>query len=58
MMLEYPLKAIGFQPAYSIYIIISILATSITLSLIFPKKEKTESIEPPILSDEKKSADL
>jgi tellurite resistance protein TerC len=58
MILEYPLKAIGFQPVYSIYIIISILATSITLSLLFPKKEKEESVDTKILSEEKKSADL
>lgn len=58
MILEYPLKAIGFQPVYSIYIIISILATSIILSLIFPKKEEKDSIDPQILSEEKKSADL
>ncbi|MFN3316229.1 MAG: TerC/Alx family metal homeostasis membrane protein [Raineya sp.] len=57
MILEYPLKAIGFQPVYSIYIIISILATSIVLSLIFPKEEKEEKINP-VISEEKKSADL
>lgn len=58
MILEYPLKEIGFQPVYSIYIIISILATSIVLSLIFPQKEKEETIDPQVLSEEKKSADL
>lgn len=58
MILEYPLKAIGFQPVYSIYIIISILATSIILSLIFPKKEEEEKIDTSIISDEKKPADL
>lgn len=58
MILEYPLKAIGFQPVYSIYIIISILATSIVLSLIFPKKESEKNIDPKVISDEKKAADL
>lgn len=58
MVLEYPLKAIGFQPVYSIYIILSILATSIILSLIFPKKEKAATIDPQVISDEKKPADL
>jgi len=58
MILEYPLKAIGFQPVYSIYIIISILATSITLSLIFPKKEEEKGIDTKVVSEEKKSADL
>lgn len=57
MVLEYPLQKIGFQPVYSIYIIISILATSIILSLIFPKKEE-ETIDPQVLSDEKKPVDL
>ncbi|WP_448530141.1 TerC/Alx family metal homeostasis membrane protein [Raineya sp.] len=54
MVLEYPLQEIGFKPTYSIYIILSILTTSIVLSLIFPKKEDIEST----IVEEKKSADV
>lgn len=54
MVLEIPLQEIGFKPTYSIYIILSILTTSIILSLIFPKKEELEKS----ILEEKKSADV
>lgn len=57
MLLESPLKSIGFKPSYSIYIILAILVTSIVLSLIFPKKEEEEGNKS-IVSDDKKPSDV
>jgi tellurite resistance protein TerC len=36
------LKSIGFETAYSLYIILSILAISIIASLVFPKKQEKQ----------------
>lgn len=36
---EYVLEPIGFKTEYSLYIILAILVTSVTASLLFPKKE-------------------
>ncbi len=39
LLLHKNLKALGFQPEYSLYFIAAVLVISILLSLIFPKKE-------------------
>ena len=42
MLLKEPLHEIGFTTAYSLYVVVGILAVSILASLIFPDKKKLE----------------
>ncbi|WP_375448139.1 TerC/Alx family metal homeostasis membrane protein [uncultured Fibrella sp.] len=43
MLFEHPLEDLGFKPAYSLYVIIGILATSILASYLIPEKKEAEA---------------
>jgi tellurite resistance protein TerC len=43
MLLEPQLEHLGFRPAYSLYVIIGILATSILASYVIPEKKEVEA---------------
>lgn len=45
LLLHGQLKSWGFQPEYSLYFIAFVMVASVVLSVIFPKKEQTESGE-------------
>jgi len=56
MLLGDVLESANFKPVYSIYIILGILISSITLSLLFPKKEDEEPKS--VVTDDKKPSDV